>query len=101
MVGAGVHNAQSVSRLGKVKVHLTVDGIVLIGKVDGHDAPQGAGHLIHQAGGLAEVDILGVLAHHGDLGQGQLIPAEEVVHHHAHQHLIAGGGGQAGAAGHV
>ena len=73
-------------------LEIVLDGAhvrVLGQKVDGHKAADGAGHLIHEAGGLAEEDVLGVL---GDLG------AQLGVHHpavvegveHGHEHDLKG-----------
>ena len=101
MAGAGVHDAQGVAGLGEVVVHLPHHGSGGVGKVDGHRAAHGGAHLVHQTAGLAEVDVLGILADLGDLNGGEGVLTEEVIENVAHQHLVGGGGGQAGAGQHA
>ncbi len=43
------------------------DGVPDPGKIDGDDAADGGGGLVHQAAGLVEEDVLGILADLGDL----------------------------------
>ena len=101
MAGAGVHNAQGVARLGEVVVYLPHHRGGGVGEVNGHRAAHGGAHLVHQAAGLAEVDVLSVLADLGDLNGGKGTLTEEMVDDVAHQHLVGGGGGQAGTGQHA
>ena len=100
VAGAGVHDAQGVARPGEVVLHLLHHGGSRVGKIDGHRAAHRGAHLVHQSAGLAEVDVLRVLAHLGPLHRIQGPAAEEAVHDGGHQDLIGGGGGQAGAGQH-
>ena len=70
--------------------------MILVGKVDGHQTTDGGSGLIHQAAGLAEEDILGVLADLGDLRLGDPAIEEHVVDDGADEDLVGGGGAQAG-----
>ena len=100
VAGAGVHDAQGMARPGKVVLHLLHHRGGRVGKVDGHRTAHRGAHLVHQPTGLAEVDILRVLAHLGPLHRIQGPAAEEAVYDGSHQDLIGGGGGQAGAGQH-
>ena len=67
MVGDSVDDTQGMAAGRKIELHLLHLGGGRIGKIDSHRAAYGGGHLIHQTAGLAEVHILGVLTHLGDL----------------------------------
>ena len=78
-------------------MHLPDSRLGLVGKIHGDDPSHGAGELVHESAGLAEVDVLRVLAHLGHLDGGEGPAAEEVVGDGAHEHLEGGGGAQAAA----
>ena len=78
---------------GEIVVHLLHHGGGGIGKVDGHRAAHSRAHLIHEAAGLAEVDVFGILADLRHL-DGVETCAAVVVQDIRHQHLIGGGGGK-------
>src|SRR5699024_4598813 len=67
VVGARVQDAQGKAGFGEVHLHRLDHGGGRVGKVDGDDVAHAGGHLVHQAAGLAEIDVLGPLA---DLGDG-------------------------------
>ena len=72
-------------------------GVLEVGK--DHPA-QGAGQLVQHAAGLAEIDVLGVLAQTGYLGRRQAA-AELAVHDGAHPHLKGRRAGQPRAPQHI
>ena len=96
VAGGGVYNTQGMAGLAEIVVHPLHNGISGVVEVDKHRAPHRGAHLVHQAAGLAEVDIFGVLADLGDGDGVQLIFTAEVVKDVAHQGLVGGGGGEAG-----
>ena len=96
MICAGIDDAEGVAAGGKVKVQRLHHGMGSIGKVDGHDAAHGGGHLVHQAAGLAEIVIFGILADLGDLNGGETA-AVQTVDDRPQQDLKGGRGGEPAA----
>ena len=70
-------------------------------KINGNDVAHAGSHLIHQAAGLAKVDVLCPLADLRDLDGGDFIGHEAVIQDHADQHFKGSGGRNAAAFGHV
>ena len=70
-------------------------------EVNGDRTAHRRAHLVHQAAGLAEVDVFRVLADLGDFDRVERTAAAEVVEDVADQHLVSSGGGQAGTGQHV
>ena len=101
VVGLDVDHAQAVAGGGEVEVHGRDDGGGGVFKVDGDDAAPGGGHLIHEAAGLAEEDVLRLLPHDREVGSVEAVAAEQRVEHRADQDLEGRRGGQAAALGHV
>ena len=101
MIRSGVDDAEGISPRDKVAVHRSGNGPVLVLEINSHNTAQGAAHLIQQPGGLAEIDVFGVLANLGDLLHGEGAPAEQAAYDRPHQHLKTGGGGETGAPGDV
>ena len=101
MVCTGVQNAQRQTGLGKVHLHRLHVGVCLVGKVDGDNVAHAGCHLIHQAAGLAKVDILCPLADLRNGDGGDLFGHEAVVQDHADQHLKGSRGRNTAALGHV
>lgn len=97
VAGPAVHNAQGVAVAGQVEGELPQKGGGGVLKVDGNHAADGAGHLVQQAAGLAEVGVLRILAHLGQLGGGEGAAAEEVVHDGGGEHLKGGRGAEPAA----
>ena len=100
----GVADAKRKAVGGQVKGHLVHNGRRRVPKVDGDGAAHRAGGLIHQAGGLAEEHILGVLADLGDLHLAEFFHVAAVVlaaEDSAHADLESRRAGQAGSAQHV
>ena len=97
MVGAGVDDAQGMAGGGEVEAQGTDHGVFLVEEVDVHEIAHGGGHLVHEAAGLAEEYIFGILADHGNLGLGNLVLKEQAVDDGADEHFVGGGGGKAGA----
>ncbi len=97
MAGPGVDDAQGVAAGGEIKVDGADGRLVLVKEVDGHQAAHSGGRLIHQAAGLAEKHIFRVLADLGDLRLGNPAVKEQVVDDGADEHLVGGGGAEAGA----
>ena len=69
-VCAGVEDAEGQTGLGEVHSHRLHHGLCGAGEVDGDDVAHAGSHLVHQAAGLAEVDVLSPLAdlRDGDAG---------------------------------
>ena len=65
MASVGINDAKSVAAVGKIKIDPFHPWSFPVFKIDGDKAADGAGGLIHQAGGLSKIDVLCVLA---DLG---------------------------------
>ena len=61
VVGAHVGQAQRVSLVGEVEIELFGHRVRRVGEVDVGDAPERLGQLVHEAAGLAEIDVLGAL----------------------------------------
>ena len=101
MVCAGVQNAQCKTGLGEIHRHRLHIGVGRVGKINGDDVAHAGSHLIHQAAGLAKVDIFCPLADLRDLDGGDLIGHEAVVQNDADQHLEGGRGRNTAALGHV
>ena len=101
MAGPRVHDAQCVAQGVQVHRHRPHHRGGRVGEVDGHRAAHGGGGLVHEAALLAEIEVLRLLAHLGDLHRRQLIPAEQVIFNDTQQHLAGRRGGQAGAGQHV
>ena len=80
MAGPGVNDAQGVAEGPQIHLHLPQLRVIRIFKVNGDDAPCGTGELVHKAAGLAEIDVLRVLAHFGKIGGGKCPAAEELIH---------------------
>ena len=97
MAGCGVHNAQGKARPAEIVVHPLHNGVGWVVEVNKHRTPHRGAHLVHQAAGLAEVCIFGVLADFGDGDRVQLVRTAEVVEDIAHQRLVGGGGGKSRA----
>ena len=76
------------------------DRVGCIREVDGHHAAHGGGGLIHQAAGLSEEHILGVLADLRQLHRGTMPLPEQLIEHRPQQYLEGGGGAEAAALGH-
>ena len=100
MAGLAVDDAQGMAAGGEIKVHRLDDRMVLIEEVNGHQIPYGRGGLVHQTAGLAEEDVLGVLADLGNFRLGDLAAEEQPIDNGADQHLKGRGGAQAGAGKH-
>ena len=101
MAGTGIDDAESIAFLCQVEIDLLNDGLLHIGKIDGNNTADRGGGLIHQAAGLAEPVVLGLLAHLGDLHCIKGIVTIEIVENDTCQGLESGRGGKAGAAQHA
>ena len=87
VVRAGIEDAGRIAAVGKVKFHTLDQRRLRIGKVDEDQPADARGRLVHQAAGLAEIDILRVLADLRDLDRGQLPVKKQLVQNRADQHL--------------
>ena len=96
MAGPAVDDAQGMAAGGEVEIDAADVGVFLLKEVDGHQAANRGGSLIHQAAGLAEEHILSILADHGDLRGGDPAVEEQVVQNGADEHLVSGGGRKTG-----
>ena len=104
MAALGVGDAHGQLVLGQVDGRLAHDGVCRILEVDGDDAADSTGGLVHQAAGLVEEDVLGILADLGDLDLGEFLHVVIVVlsaQDGTDADLEGSGAGQAGAAQHV
>ena len=101
VVGTGIQDAEGEARLREVHGHRLHDGLGGVGKINGDDVAHAGSHLVHQAAGLAKVDILCPLADLCNGDGGDLFGHEAVVQDHADQHLKGGRGRNTAAFGHV
>ena len=97
MVRAGVHDAQGIAQLLQVQGQIVDHRLGRVGEVDEHHAAHGGGRLVHQARGLAEIDVLGVLADLGNGHGGELLVEEQLVENGPDEDLKGGGGAEAAA----
>ena len=95
-----VNDAQGMAAGGKIEVHRFNDGMLPVKEIDGYQIAYGRGGLIHEAAGLAEEDILRVLADLGDFRLGNLSVKEQPIDNGADQYFKGGGGAQAGTGQH-
>ena len=99
MAAAGVDHHQRIALGGKIIADFAHLGVVIL-EVDVHQAARAGGHLVHQAAGLAEVHVFGIL---GDLRAAlevQLAVVIKLVEDGAQQHLYRGRAAQSAAAAH-
>lgn len=96
----GIEDAGRIAAVGKVKFHTLDQRRLGIGKVDEDQPADARGRLVHQAAGLAEIDVLRVLADLRDLDRGQLPVKKQLVQNRADQHLERRRGRQPGAGQH-
>ena len=101
MICAGIQNAQGKACLGEIHGHRLHIRVGRVRKINGNNVANAGSHLIHQAAGLAKVDVLCPLADLRDLDGGDFIGHEAVIQDHADQHFKGGGGRNAAALGHV
>ena len=97
MAGLAIDDAQGVAAGGEVEVHGLDDGVVLVKEVDGHQVAHGGSGLVHQAAGLAEEDVFGILADLGNLRLADAAGEEQAVDDGTDKHLEGRGRAEAGA----
>ena len=95
MVAAGVHNTHGMFIGVQVKGHILHLGFLRVGKVHGCDAAHGACHLVQQARGFSEVDILGVLSYLCGSYGVDIAVVIKMAHNCHHQYFKGRGAGQA------
>ena len=88
MTALRVHNAQRVRAGGKVKFHFFDFGILRVTKINRNKRADGASGLIHQAAGLAEVFVFGVLRDFRNRYRVHFAVIIQIIEHGAHEHLI-------------
>jgi len=101
VVCTGIQDAEGKACLREIHLHRLHIGVGRIGKVDGDNVAHAGGHLIHQAAGLAKVDVLCPLADLRNGDGGDLFGHEAVVQDDTDQHLKGGRGRNTAALGHV
>ena len=97
MIRAGIERAERVAAVRKIERRLPDGGVRRVGKIDEDQPADAGGHLIHEAAGLAEIDVLGILADLRDLDGGAFFIEKQLVADRADQNLECGGGRQTGA----
>ena len=90
VVRAGVERAERVAAVREVKRRLPDDGVRRIGKVDEDQPADTRSHLVHEAAGLAEIDVFGVLADLRDLDGGAFSVKKQFITDRADQDLECG-----------
>ena len=100
MIRAGIDDAEGVAAVGKVKIQPLHLGLGRVGKVNADDIAHAAGHLIHQAAGLAEVNVFRVLSDLGNFNGGEPAIQKQMVKDGSKQHLKGGGAGKPAAGQH-
>ena len=101
MAFSGIYDHQIVAQLIEIAVYLPDAGIFNVREINGDDASHGTGQLIQQAGAFHPVFVLRILSRFGIGNHVPLSAVEQIIHHHAHQHLKGCGGADARAADHV
>ncbi len=79
MAGAGIDDAENMAGLGKIIICLPHYRSGGVPEVNGYRAADGSPHLVHQAAGLAKIDVFGVLTDLCQLHRIQFSTAEKVV----------------------
>ncbi len=97
MALSGVDDYEVAAQLIKAKVHLLVLHLTAA-KVQVDCAADGAGHLVHEAGGLVPVPVLRILADPRIVGVVDAAPVEELIEDRTDEHLKGCGGGDASGA---
>ena len=97
VIRAGIERAERVAAVRKIERRLPDGGVRRVGKIDEDQPADAGGHLIHEAAGLAEIDVLGILADLRDLDGGAFFIEKQLVADRADQNLECGGGRQTGA----
>ena len=100
MAGLAVDDAQGMATGREIKIHWFNDGMLLVEEVNGHQIAHGRSRLIHKAAGLAEEDILGILANLGNFRLADLPLKKQAVDNGSDEHLKGSGRTQAGAGQH-
>ena len=96
MIGAAIDDADTIAIFGQVHIKLQNLRLSGIGKVDIDHAAHRGCHLVHQAAGLAKVDILGILTDLSDLDGRKLVLKEQVVENGSEEDLEGCGAAQSG-----
>ena len=94
VVSAGIDNAEAVPGTGKIEIDFPDLRLGGIGKINGDNAADGAGNLIHQSAGLAEELILRILCEHCNLHRGNFSVIVEMVQDISDHVLKCGGRGK-------
>ena len=79
MAALGIDDAERIAFFIEIQIDLLYLGVFGVAEVDGHNAADGGGGLIHQAAGLAKILILGDLSHLGDLDGVEDVSAEHII----------------------
>ena len=79
VAATAVDDAQRVAGIREFIVELFDLRIILVLKIDGDDPADGAGHLVHQTAGLAEVDVFRILADLRDLDRRKPVFAVHMI----------------------
>ena len=97
VVRAAVDDAQSMAGGGEVEVHPLHRRVGVVLEINRHHAAHRGPHLVQQAAGLAEIDVLRVLADLSQLDGGAPPLKEQAVDDVPHQHLKGRAGAEAAA----
>ncbi|MPN43228.1 hypothetical protein SDC9_190787 [bioreactor metagenome] len=100
MAAAGIDHHQRVSAGGEIICNGLNIRLVLL-EIDGHQAAHRAGHLVHQAAGLAKIMIFSVLGDLRPQDGGHFKFAVQAVEDGTKQHFEGRGGAQAAAGEHA
>ena len=90
MIRAGIKRAERIAAVRKIKRRLPDGGVRGTCKVDEDQPADTRCHLIHEAAGLAEIDIFGVLADLCDLDGGAFSVKKQFITDRADQDLECG-----------
>ena len=87
VIRARVDDAERIAGLLKVKRQLLDHGPGRVPEVDEHHATHARRRLVHQTTGLAEVDVLGVLADLRNFHGGERLAKKQLIENRADEHL--------------
>lgn len=95
MGALGIGDTETVSIFYQVAAYIFDNRVSHVRKINVYQIAYGAGHLIHQSGGLSEVDVLRILTNDGDINRGKLHLIVEAGYDGSDDGFESGRGGQA------
>ena len=101
MIALGINDAKVIARCRKVIGNSIDNRVFGVFEINGDKSADGGSHLIHKSGGLAEINVLGMLSYLGDLDCAYLAFIVKVGENSSDKHLKCRRGGKSAALEHV